>query len=211
MARVNTLAPKRLRKKPPGVWPLLIALTVVTVSIVYRHSAAFTVDPSVYSPLLDVIAKGESNGNYNAYYGNAGNATTRFTEMSVNEVLAWQEEVIRKGGVSSAVGKYQIIRPTLAGLVQQLGIDGQKNFNEVLQDKMAIALLERRGAHAFLQKKITREQFAANLAQEWAALPKIQGPRPAESYYAGDGINKARVSIDELLQALAVLETQANT
>jgi muramidase (phage lysozyme) len=169
------------------------------------------IDPAAYTPLLNTIAKGESRGNYNAYFGNAGNTTIRFTEMSVDDVLKWQEDFVRKGSVSSAVGKYQIIRPTLAGLVKQLGIDTRTHFDESQQDKLAIALLERRGAHAFVQNKLTREQFAANLAKEWAALPKVLGTNPKQSHYAGDGINKARVSVREVYKALATLQQQAIT
>jgi muramidase (phage lysozyme) len=123
-------------------------------------------------------------------------------------VLKWQEEYVRNGSVSSAVGKYQIIRPTLLGLVKQLEIDTSQRFDETLQDRMAIALLERRGAQAFVEKKMTREQFAASLAKEWAALPKVEGENPTQSYYAGDGINKALIGVDEVFQALAPLEQQ---
>jgi len=167
------------------------------------------IDPTAYTPLLATIAKGESNGNYNAYFGNAANATLRFTEMPVGQVLQWQEEYVRQGSPSSAVGKYQIIRPTLAGLVQQLGVDAEARFDEAMQDRMAIALLERRGAHAYIEKALSREAFAANLAKEWAALPKGAGPDAAESYYAHDGINKSRVTLDEIYAALAAFEKQA--
>ena len=90
---------------------------------------------------------------------------------------------VRKGSVSSSVGKYQIIRPTLLGLVQELNLDTRTRFDESLQDKLAITLLERRSAHAFATKKLTREQFAANLAKEWAALPKDLPPKSTAHYY----------------------------
>jgi muramidase (phage lysozyme) len=167
------------------------------------------INPAAYTPLLETIAKGESKGNYNAYFGNAANKKIRFTEMSVDEVLKWQENFVRKGSVSSAVGKYQIIRPTLVSLVRELKLDNRTRFDENLQDKLAITLLERRGAHAFALKKLKREQFAANLAKEWAALPKATGANPKESHYAGDGINKAHISIDEIYEALATFQNQA--
>ncbi|HJQ08739.1 MAG TPA: hypothetical protein VJ836_04645 [Candidatus Saccharimonadales bacterium] len=190
--------------------PLVVALVVIIASIVYRHIMPTKINPAAYAPLLNTIAKGESNSNYNAHFGNAANTTIRFTEMTVSDVLRWQEDFVRQGSVSSAVGKYQIIRPTLAGLVRQLGVDTRLPFDETLQDKMAITLLERRGAVAYIEKKLTREQFAANLAKEWAALPKVVGNNPEESYYANDGINKARISIDEISNALAKFETQAD-
>jgi muramidase (phage lysozyme) len=164
-----------------------------------------TIDPAKYAPLLNTIAKGESNGNYDAYFGQASNTTIRFTDMSVKEVLQWQQDYVKQGNPSSAVGKYQIIRPTLAGLVKELDIDSGAKFDEALQDRMAIALLERRGSEDYVGKKLTREQFAANLAKEWAALPKIIGANPEQSYYAGDGINKVQITIAEVYKALATL------
>lgn len=193
-------------RKKRAVFGLVIAgLTLVTAGIIYQIMPV-KVDPAAYAPLLATIAKGESNGNYNAYFGNTTNIAIRFTDMSVGEVLHWQEEYVRQGSVSSAVGKYQIIRPTLIGLVKELDVDLKTPFDEKLQDQMAITLMERRGSLAYVKKKLTREQFAANLAQEWAALPKITGPNPEESYYAGDGVNKARINIDEVYKALASLK-----
>lgn len=171
--------------------------------VLYTYTMPPNVDPTAYTPLLNTIAKGESDGNYNAYYGNVSNTTIHFTDMSVAEVLQWQEEYVRRGQPSSAVGKYQLIRPTLAGLVNELGISPEARFDEALQDRMAIALLERRGSLDYAAKKLTREQFAANLAKEWAALPRVVGGNPEESYYAHDGINKSHISIDEVFKALA--------
>lgn len=159
-----------------------------------------------YSGILDTIAKGESNGNYNAYYGNSGNTTIDFTSMTVDEVLTWQRDFVDKGSPSSAVGKYQFIRPTLQGLIDEKNIAGSTIFDAKLQDRLAVALLERRGVNDYMDGKISREQFAYNLSQEWAALPKVIGDRPEESYYAGDGLNKVRVSIAEIYSGMDTLK-----
>ena len=194
-------------KKVAAVSLALLAVFVIGSGTLFRQHMAVDIDPAKYSPLLNTIAKGESNGNYNAYYGNASNTTIRFTEMTVAEVQKWQEDYIRQGSASSAVGKYQIINTTLAGLIRQMNIDPAAKFDEALQDRMAVALLERRGAKDYVEKKLSREQFAANLAQEWAALPKAVGPNPEQSYYAGDGLNKVRISLEEIYTALASLHT----
>lgn len=183
-----------------------LAFVVAVIGMAIYQSMQPKIDPTAYTPLLTAIAQAESGGNYNAYYGNAANKTIRFTDMSVSDVLQWQKEYVSQGSVSSAAGRYQIIRPTLLKLVQELHIDPQTHFDEKLQDQMAIALLERRGSLEYVEKKITREQFAANLSKEWASLPKTTGPNPGESYYAADGINKSRVSINEIYNVLDQLK-----
>ena len=155
-----------------------------------------------YTKILDTIAKGESNGNYNAYYGEANNSKIKFTSMKVQDVLAWQKKFVEKGSPSSAVGKYQFIRPTLQGLVDELDIDGNETFSPDLQDKLAIVLLKRRGVYDYMDEKISKEQFAYNLSKEWAALPIVKGDKPEASYYAGDGLNEVRTTIDEISQGI---------
>lgn len=184
---------------------LLVVIVLISGSIIYMQNqrGPTMVDPSAYTPLLNTIAQGESNGNYNAHYGKADNESVRFTDMTIEQVLQWQEEFVRQGSPSSAVGKYQIIRPTLLKLVQSLKLDPtQTRFDPATQDRLAIALIEKRGAIDYVENKLTREQFAANLSQEWAALPKVIGENPNDSYYAGDGLNHARISIDQILAAL---------
>ena len=161
-----------------------------------------TVDPATYRPLLQLIAQVESKNNYNAYFGNPHNTSTQFTSMSITQVIAWQEDYLKQGSPSDAVGRYQILSTTLRGLVSQLGIDPSTNFDEATQDKLAIALLERRGSKRYVNHQLTREEFAANLAKEWAALPKVIGPKPELSYYDSDGLNKSLIEIDQVLRAI---------
>lgn len=190
---------------------LMLVLAVLTgFGMAYRQHMVSKIDTTDFTPLLNTIAKGESNGNYNAYFGNASNTSIRFTGMTVAEVQQWQENYLKQGHASTAVGKYQIINTTLNGLLKQLEIAPEAVFNEELQDRMAVALLTRRGAADYLDNKMTREEFAANLAKEWAALPKVIGDNPEQSYYAGDGLNKVRISIDEVFTALATIQGGPN-
>ena len=168
----------------------------------YMQNRRLTVDPATYAPLLDVIAKAESKGNYNAYFGNPGNSSVDFTKMSIAQVLEWQADFVRQGNASSAVGKYQIINTTLVGLVRQLGLNTSQPFDKQTQDNLAIALLERRGAEDYINKEVTSQEFASNLAKEWAGLPKVIGENPDKSYYASDGLNKSQVSVSEVIKAI---------
>jgi conjugal transfer mating pair stabilization protein TraG len=158
-----------------------------------------------YSPLLEAIAEGESRGNYNAYYGNVNNNSTDFTQMKVAEVLQWQKNFVESGSPSSAVGKYQFIRPTLNRLVEELNINKDARFDEKLQDKLAVALLERRGLSDYIDGNLDRDQFAHNLSKEWAALPKVLGDNPDESYYEGDGLNKVQIHAGEIYSSIDLL------
>jgi len=195
--------PRRRRSRRIFMVTAALSSIGLAMAVVMIYRAMPTqINPAAYTPLLNTIAEGESKGNYNAYFGNASNTAVRFTDMSVAQVLQWQSDYVRGGSPSSAVGRYQIVRPTLAGLVKQLQIDPKTKFGEALQDRLAITLMERRGSVAYVDKKLTREQFAANLAREWAALPKMVGPNPTESYYAGDGLNQSRVSIASMYSAL---------
>lgn len=206
---VRKYSAKARRKKLVQIG--LAGATVLLISgyaFVQGRPTMIVIDPAAYGPLLNTIAKGESRGNYNAYFGNASNNTIRFTDMTVGEVLQWQADYVEQGSVSSAVGKYQIIRPTMLELVDKLQIDtARQRFDEALQDKMAIALLERRGSIRFVNGEMQRDEFAASLAKEWAALPKVMGANPHESYYASDGINKSNISVDEIRRALDRLAT----
>jgi conjugal transfer mating pair stabilization protein TraG len=175
---------------------------------VYIKDKRLSVDPTTYTPLLQLIAHAESSGNYNAYFGHGNNTSIDFTSMSIAQVMAWQADYVKQGSPSNAVGKYQIISSTLSGLVRQLGINKNQRFDQATQDKMAIALIERRGAVAYVNHELTRDQFAANLAKEWASLPKVVGDDPNSSYYASDGLNKSRVSINQIMQAIEPIKAK---
>lgn len=155
--------------------------------------------------LLNTIAKVESKNNYNAYFGNPNNTSIQFTAMTVREVLAWQQQFVEQGNQSSAVGRYQFIDPTLRGLVRELKIDENMKFDQALQDRLAARLLERRGIRDYVDNKMSREEFAHSLSKEWAALPKAIGENPEQSYYAGDGLNKAQLSVDEMYASIATV------
>lgn len=167
-----------------------------------------SVNPATYQPLLHLIGSVESNNNYNAYFGNAGNSAIVFTDMTIAEVLDWQRNFVQQGSPSSAVGRYQILNTTLEGLVQELRLSRTQKFSPATQDQMAIALLERRGAVEYVNSKLSDQEFAANLAKEWAALPKTIGDNPNASYYAGDGLNKSRVEVAEVLKAIELISAQ---
>ena len=196
---------RRMRKNETKVYMMVGVLVLGLVSYIGLIAMNRNINPTVYKPLLHLIAEAESNGNYNAHFGNAGNEATRFTDMTIQEVMSWQADFVAAGSVSSAVGRYQIIDSTLVGLVNEMELDTSLKFDESMQDAMAIKLLERRGAEDYIRGHLTAEQFAANIAMEWAALPKVTGEDPNQSYYAGDGLNYSRITRDQVLAAIETI------
>lgn len=147
-------------------------------------------------PILDLIGHYESSDNYTVVYGGT---ILPLTKMSVQEVLDWQKSARQAGAKSTAAGRYQIIHDTLEGLIKSTGVDPDELFDENMQDYFAVTLLERRGFDEFLAGTLTLTQFIENLSKEWAAIPKDSS---GKSYYDGDGLNKALVPYDELVQSL---------
>ena len=69
--------------------------------------------------MLNMIGALEAPAGYDQVYsGVVDHPPRRITTMTVDEVLAWQRQTVRTS-VSSAAGRYQIIRPTLQGLLER--------------------------------------------------------------------------------------------
>jgi muramidase (phage lysozyme) len=169
------------------------------------------------APLLALLRKHESDGAvnsqgvpdaYSVVYGGIpkGNRPKALlTTYPISEVLEWQRFVVNEGADSSAAGAYQIIRKTLDGLP----IPKREKFDEACQDEAAMMLLDRRGWGDCESGKMAAVDFADMLAREWASLPVQRDQRGAtrqvkrgQSYYAGDGLNKASATPEEVLKAV---------
>jgi muramidase (phage lysozyme) len=139
------------------------------------------------SAVLDLVAGPESRGNYNAWYAHAHQSQVQLADLTVREVRALQDRLVRRNG-GSAVGRYQIIDDTLDGLVVRLGLTGNERFTPALQDRLAMHLARDAGLQAWLTGALSDERFAANLARVWAGLP---GDHSDRSVYAGIQGNRA--------------------
>lgn len=156
------------------------------------------------APLLDTIASGEAGpAGYDAVYlGSPIQPPAPISTMTVAQVLAFQSQMIAAGSASSAVGRYQFIHRTLAGLVSDGTLNRGEVFGPGAQDRAATALMQRRGLGAYQSGQISAGQFADNLAKEWASLPVVTGPKAGGSYYGGVGNNQARVSVASITSAI---------
>ena len=146
--------------------------------------------------LLNLIGQVESRGNYTVLVG--GRSEPNLTSMTVAQVLEYQKGMIARGHESTAVGKYQIIRGTLQSLVDQGAVSLNDTFSSSTQDRLAIALLNRRGYQRYLQGSLSVHEFADQVAMEWASFPMPDG----RSYYAGVGSNKALIDRNTVVSTL---------
>jgi muramidase (phage lysozyme) len=147
-----------------------------------------------HKPIMDLIRKAEANvAGYNTMVGS--NRSHGLTGMTLQQVMDYQKR--HKPG--SAAGAYQIIAPTMKTLVTSMGLDPKKiKYDQALQDKMALKLMNQRGLNDYFSGKVPIETIRGNLAKEWAGLPY----KGNTSYYKGVGNNQARVTEKEFLDAL---------
>lgn len=140
---------------------------------------------------------------YDTIFGHKENKLTKpITEMTVNELQHWQPGFTKSFG-SSASGAYQFMLATLKELEDKLGLTGEEIFNAALQDRLGYELLKRRGYKLWIDGKSSTDTFMIGLAKEWASFPvpsRMKGAHRTvergQSYYAGDGLNKALVGPD---------------
>ena len=174
------------------------------------------VTQTAITPLLDFIGNKESEGydDISGLISNSRYPAKPITEMTMQEILDWQESIDRFQ-LSEAVGRYQIIEDTLRGynndktvgpgspLYIRAGLNSGSLYSPENQDKMAIVLIESRGLSMFLDGAITRDQFANNLAKEWASLPLVSGPNAGRSNYDKDAAgNRALTTVQAIRDAI---------
>lgn len=169
-----------------------------------------SVDIAVATPrtqgILDMIADAEHSRTGHIQYNTAyGNRTVDFENMTVDEVIAWQEVNNPPGLGTAAAGRYQIVQPTLEGLKRNMGLDGDELFDAEMQDKMAIALLQEKGLDRFLAGDMSASQFLEGVAQVWAGVPRDAS---GLSNYHDDGINGATISHEQAHAALQQAQQQ---
>jgi hypothetical protein len=157
-------------------------------------------------------AEGTEDQGYNIVFGtprggsssrfinptDANNKTMKLTSMTLKELDTFQRKLInatrdkvngvQPGYGTSAVGKYQVTRPTLELARTKLGYS-RKEWNKLkytpeLQEQIGRVLLEHRGIDKMLEGKMTPKKFRINLSNEWASIPgktkKVGGqPTPA--------------------------------
>jgi len=160
--------------------------------------------------LIRVTETGRADATaYDTVYGhNEKKLTKPITEMTVDELQMNQSGFTSSFG-SSASGAYQIMKATLSDLKKSVPLSGKEVFNAQVQDELGFKLLQRRGYQLWFTGRTTSDTMMVGLAKEWASFPvpsRMKGAHRTvergQSYYAGDGVNKALVAPDKVWLAL---------
>lgn len=157
--------------------------------------------------ILDFIAggvpgnpSGESGGNYNAVIGEI-HASDDLGKKALSEIYTLMAVLLARGRPSSAVGRYQIIRKTLATLQSSKGLGSDALFTPKLQDSLALSLMVGRGYQKWWAGQMSDADFAHGLSCEWASLPD---PRNGgASHYDGVGPNHASTTLPHVMDMLS--------
>lgn len=141
------------------------------------------------SDMLDLIGALEAPQGYGQVYGGVKLLPPRpITSMTVGEVMAWQRQA-SKTAVSSAAGRYQVIRATMQQMVNEGVVSTSDVYSPATQDKIGRHLL----AQAGYRDGVSSEATLNRVSGIWAALPRVSGPNAGQSTYQGYAGNKALI------------------
>ncbi|MDQ0455157.1 phage tail tape measure protein [Rhizobium paknamense] len=160
-----------------------------------------------YDNILDLIGSVESGGDYNATLDNGRwtGGAQNLVGMTLDQVRDLQRKMLAdpanralygNGKGSSALGKYQITGATLEGLIKELGLSGDRLFDQETQDELARALLRRRG------------NDPAALRQEWTGLKRVDDGTIRTAYGATPTAAQPLTPTDSEKQRTELLKQQ---
>lgn len=159
--------------------------------------------PKTALGILHFIGSHEAPEGYGQVYGGSRLKPPKpLEEMTIGEVLAWQDASVAAGSKSSAAGRYQIIRKTLRSQLAKGVVSEGDLFDGPTQDKLGFALMQGRGYDRFERGEISETAFGNALAKEWASLPMLTGDKAGKSAYDGDGLNSALTDPETVLALL---------
>ena len=158
------------------------------------------------APLLSLIGNTEGTDKGDGYnetlgYGAYTGGDVDLVNMTLGDIDKLQTDMLRHPNNkwnSSAIGRYQIIRTTLRGLKEEMGLTDDMTFTPELQDQMAMHLLERRGRTKCQAGEMTDDEFINGLSAEWASLPKSDGKGTYEGQRVGTSTQGMRGVLDQI-------------
>ena len=171
------------------------------------------------APLFKYITGGEAESYDTVSLLSKVEPPKPITEMTVAEVVEFQDRMKASGSKSTALGQFQIISPTMKQLIKEGAISKDDMFDVETQDKAFEHLLNKRGYVTFKEglasattqeeKRKAAETFQLNLAKEFASIPipydlPKRGLKKGDSYYKGKtgAPNEAKHGAESFLQML---------
>ena len=163
------------------------------------------------NPLGDLISRGE--GGYNSY--NRGTQHGRivpanqhcdFSQITLDELTRRQRLPIRDPDKVFAVGKYQVIPPTMRGAVAKLHLDPNERYTPETQERIFADYLirdKRPEIYGYIIGQSGASLHAAQKAasQEWASIDAPDTPGRPYGEYAKHG-NHSSIRANQVANAL---------
>jgi len=162
-----------------------------------RAAEAFDTKSGVMRNWLKGFLASESNGNWNAWFGNSGN-TEDLSRLSLGDILKRQA---RPG--DDAAGLIQIVPGTLKGMISKYGYSRNTKFTPQVQTEMALLLMKEKGLDKWLKGDMPDGAFADRLAQVWAGFKTSKGV----GVYDGVGPNRGTQDQSVTVRKLSELRT----
>ena len=174
------------------------------VKVPVRTPAAIDGD---HGALFSLIRTGESTLGSNPFININGGIKSDLTDMTIKEVLDWQET---QPGKDRAAGAAQFVKNTLRDAVKYgyaEGVTEDSVFNKATQEKLFWGLLlnGRDDSAKWLLGEVPKDDMKSlkaaqmQVAKIWASVARWD---TGESYWKGVGNNKAHIPADKIFDAL---------
>ena len=184
----------------------------IPIRLIVKYGANY-LDDLANSPIGFLIGKIESRNDYGAYnYKHNGRYRAKF-EGGIDKLTVAEVMAKHASGEIFAAGRFQVIPNTLKDAVIFLGIETNKKFDKEMQDYICSKYLltqKQKRIKEYLFGNGDIHQAMLALAREFASFPVPKGMNlknqrisdGTNSYYDGDGHNKALTSYEEVYEAL---------
>lgn len=126
--------------------------------------------------VLSLIREVESRGTPNDYTAVFGVTDPDLTSRTIDEIIEKNGEDYRY----PVMGAYNFTADTVAALKENLGIDGNTQFNKETQDYLALQMLNGLGFSEWSASNLGDVKFQENLASAFAHVPM---PKTSETLY----------------------------
>lgn len=158
-------------------------------------------------------AKGLKSGYDVAFqYGRYARPPKPISQMTIGELKEFQRKQVNatKGKVpnttlgTSAVGRWQLMKPTLLDVQRTMGFPDSAIFSPALQDKIGRFLMERRGLDKYAEAvlsgneyeiKTAGNEFHEGMANEWASVQKPSTGKSAHNQPSPTSVASIRAAM----------------